>query len=549
VGQYDIEVSAVGYLTTHKNVMVGGALNTYRIDVVLQPDPSAVDLDAPITSGISAKARKETQRAVAALKSGEYKQAQKHLEAAYKMAPSSTDVNFLLGYLFVQKKDLSQAKAYLGNASNAGVHNVQALTLLGRLQLQEKDYAQATSTLERAVAANGDYWIAHNLLADTYLHQKEYEKARGQAELAIDKGKGAGGTSQMILGEALANLGRNQEALDALNRFLQSNSSSPAAPQVRDFIAFVERRLANPAAAAEPAPKIEAPIANAEGSAEADDLRLSIKTWEPPGVDDVKPSVAADVACPYDKVVDQAGVRVKELVDNVARFQAIEDLVHENVDELGHATSKETRQFNYLAEISGAKPGWLEVNEYRGVASAPADFPDQIATRGLPALALIFHPVMRDNFQMTCEGLGDWRGQATWLVHFRQRDDKPNRIHAYNVGHDVYEVGLKGRAWIAANNFQIVHMESDLVNPMRKIQLLTEHESVDYGPVFFEKKKEELWLPKSADLYFDFRRHRYHRRHSFDHFMLFSVDSSEQRKEPKEEEKPQGPPQNPTPDH
>jgi hypothetical protein len=40
-------------------------------------------------------------------------------------------------------------------------------------------------------------------------------------------------------------------------------------------------------------------------------------------------------------------------------------------------------------------------------------------------------------------------------------------------------------------------------------------------------------LPKNAEIYFDFRRHHYLRRHSFDHFMLFSVDSEEKRSEPR----------------
>jgi hypothetical protein len=55
---------------------------------------------------------------------------------------------------------------------------------------------------------------------------------------------------------------------------------------------------------------------------------------------------------------------------------------------------------------------------------------------------------------------------------------------------------------------------------------------VEYGPVPFPKKNTSLWLPKSADIYFDFRKHHYYRRHSFDHFMLYSVDSEEKRKEP-----------------
>jgi hypothetical protein len=96
-------------------------------------------------------------------------------------------------------------------------------------------------------------------------------------------------------------------------------------------------------------------------------------------------------------------------------------------------------------------------------------------------------------------------------------------------------VNLKGRAWISADKFQIVRVESEMVSPMPKIRLLSEHQIVEYGPVHFQKRDLDLWLPKSADLYFDFRRHRYFRRHSFDHFMLFGVDSEEKRSAPKEE--------------
>jgi hypothetical protein len=102
--------------------------------------------------------------------------------------------------------------------------------------------------------------------------------------------------------------------------------------------------------------------------------------------------------------------------------------------------------------------------------------------------------------------MGELHGQATWLVHFRQRDDRPNRIHDFKIGGMIYSVDLKGRAWITPDKFQIVRMESELVKPMPNIQLLTEHQIVEYGPVQFQKKKVELWLPKSAELYFDFRK-------------------------------------------
>ena len=136
-----------------------------------------------------------------------------------------------------------------------------------------------------------------------------------------------------------------------------------------------------------------------------------MKAWGPPGIDDVKQPVAEGVACPYDKVIDGAGERIKQLVDDVGRFNAIEDLLHEDLDELDHPITRTVLKFNYVASISEPRPGVFNIGEFRDQRSGMEDFPDQIATRGLPALALIFHPDERDDFKMACEGLGDWRGR------------------------------------------------------------------------------------------------------------------------------------------
>src|SRR5262249_23728808 len=89
VGQYEVEVSALGYITVHKTYSVVGLYTTYREEVVLQRDPTAIDLKEPNAPDMSAKARKATQRGVRALKSGNLKDAQKQLEAALKLAPDS----------------------------------------------------------------------------------------------------------------------------------------------------------------------------------------------------------------------------------------------------------------------------------------------------------------------------------------------------------------------------------------------------------------------------------------------------------------------------
>jgi tetratricopeptide (TPR) repeat protein len=532
-GQYDIEVSAVGYLTTHQPFPIGNTMGTFRTEITLQRDPTSVELNEPNAPDMPTSARKSTQRGVRALKSGNFKEAQKQLEAAYKLVPNSADVNFLLGYLYFLRKDLPQAQNFLAKAATADPRNVQALTLLGRVRIHRGDYAAARATLEEAVTADPSYWMSHYLLADAYLKQHEYQKSSEQAQIAIDRSKGAGSAARLVLGQALANLGKNEEAIAALDTFIQQTPESPVAPQIRDLIAQLKVR------AAAPAGKLNPPVAVASADTLIDDteLRLSIKTWEPAGIDDNKPSVAAGVACPAGQVIFEAGERVKQLVDDISNFAAVEELLHENVDELGHAITKETRRYNYEASISEKKTGYLEVQEDRTENSGVAQFPDNMVSSGFPALALVFHPDMRDNFELTCEGLGDLHGQAAWLVHFRQRDDRPNRIHDFKIGGAVYAINLKGRAWITPDKFQIVRIESELVKPMPNIQLLTEHQIVEYGPVKFQKKNMELWLPKSAELYFDFRKHRFYRRHSFDHFMLFSTEAEDKVVGPKQDPK------------
>src|SRR5450755_4542906 len=154
------------------------------------------------------------------------------------------------------------------------------------------------------------------------------------------------------------------------------------------------------------------------------------------------------------------------MVEDVTRFAAVEDLFHQSLDDYGNPVRTETRKFNYVASISEPQPGFLSVDEFRADKLSLAGYPDNIASTGFMSLALVFHPDMRDNFAMICEGLGDWHGQATWLVHFRQREDRPSRMHSYKVGNQTHSVALKGRAWITADKFQIVRMEAELVNPM-----------------------------------------------------------------------------------
>jgi len=131
----------------------------------------------------------------------------------------------------------------------------------------------------------------------------------------------------------------------------------------------------------------------------------------------------------------------------------------------------------------------VRVDEQRFQRQSSDDTSDEIGdTSGFAGLALVFHPAKRQDFEMTCEGLGRWHEQAAWLVHFKEREDRPDAFQLFFVGGQKFPLRLKGRAWITADNFQIVRIESELVSPVPAIQLVSEQQVVEYGPVPFPKK-------------------------------------------------------------
>lgn len=533
VGSYDVEATTAGYLPSHQKLNVQRGLTKYQLEITIERDPTSMDVDVTQDLHMPRKLQKRVNRAVAELRSGNLERARKRLEPVYKSASSNGDVNLMLGFIALQQGKPDQAISYLTRATEIDPQNVRALTLLGYLYLKADDYANASKVLTRGVTADDQYWMAHYWLAETYLRQSELNEARKQAELAVATSKGTGLNAQVVLGEALARLGDVEGASQAFGKVLQIAPASGLAKQVRELMAQLEKRDRSDAQ--------NAPIA-LENAAVSDSVisesEFTAAKWQPPGVDEVKLPTAPDVSCAGEQVIHEAGERVKQFVEDVNKFAAIEEISHEQLDKHGNPTARFKREFNYIASISENHSGVLTVDEDRRQRSDIGEFPGHIATRGLPTLALIFHPTIREDYEMLCEGLGQWQGQATWLVHFRQREDRPKRIKGYQIGTDLYPVALKGRAWISADRYQIVRIESELMQAVPEIQLLTDHEIVEYKEVPFPKKHESLWLPQTAELYFDLKHHHYYRRHSFDHFMLFSVESSDKVAVPGAEGKP-----------
>jgi hypothetical protein len=239
-------------------------------------------------------------------------------------------------------------------------------------------------------------------------------------------------------------------------------------------------------------------------------------------------------SCPLPSIVLAASRRLEEFVENVNRISAMEMLEHERLSRRGKVLERERRQFHYVAIIEETEPGALNVDEFRdGRVGANGGFPHDIATVGMPSLAMIFHPAHLDEFEMACEGSTVWQDRSAWRVSFRQRKDRPARMSRLRFNHLLFDVALKGSAWIDAENYQVVHLETDLVEPLREAKLYTEHQSLDYGPVQFEDRETQMWLPQRAEIYVDSAGRHFRHRHTYSNYRIFSVQVGQRISDPK----------------
>jgi hypothetical protein len=98
----------------------------------------------------------------------------------------------------------------------------------------------------------------------------------------------------------------------------------------------------------------------------------------------------------------------------------------------------------------------------------------------------------------------------------------------------TYPVNLKGTAWVDATTFQVLHLETDLLNPIPELLLDFEHQSLDYGPVAFAARHVRLWLPQSVDINVHLSGKQFNARHSYSNYQLFVIDTGQKIAKPKD---------------
>jgi tetratricopeptide (TPR) repeat protein len=528
-GEYDIEVTALGYQTTmeHASVFTGGT--TCNVYVYLRNESEGAPGDsAPGRTIMTPRLQGEIDKGLEKMRRHQYDAARAQFEKAAKLAPGNPDIQYLLGMVEYAQEHFDAAGAKFQAALSIYSSHERSLLSLGELQLRTGDAAAAAETLEKAYQLNGADWRTHWLLANAYTQQKNYEKALPHATRAAELGKEHAAPAWMLLGQIMVQEEKREEAKKAFETVVRSFPGDPSVSEAKLQLAALDRGVVTPVSNALPPPQPALPPPPRPAP-------VAVRPWAPPDIDSKEYPVAQDVACSENDLVQRTQTKMMRQLGNFEKFLATEHIEHQEVDANGIPGTAREKDFHYLIFVEHPRPGMSFLEENRDGGDNLGSFPTSLATQGLAALALsVFDPNYQGDLIYRCEGLGAWRGQAVWRLRFEQRRDVPSRIRIWRNNRGTYSIPLKGRVWIAASSYDVLHIETDVREPVKELELTRDHLLIDYGPVKFERSGTTLWLPWDAEMFMELRGKRYHHTHTLRNYMLFSVDTGNTIAKPKQ---------------
>jgi tetratricopeptide (TPR) repeat protein len=504
---------------------------------------------------VPGRAHKEFDKGDKEVRSNHLKLAIQHLGKAVAEYEGYAAAWYELGTIYSTNQESDKARRAFEKAITADPRYIPPYVSLSALELRNQEYEDAVDTAGKALELDPTIPVANFIQAVGNFNLNRLDAAEKSAREVEKKPHQNVPQLHALLADILLQKQDYSKAAVEMRTYLQEFPGGPLTGEIQKKLEQIEKFAPGAGSKSEPSPvqpqtppavenlgesdppQVEQALVGkpaAEVLASPPGKRAKADPWYPPDIDRVIPQVSPRATCPLSDVLLEAAKRIEELVQNVDKFTATEIVEHQNVDRSGRLGVPEIRKFNYLVTIAQTPSGLMNVEEYRNGRLAADRFPDGIATIGTPSLVLIFHPHHAQDFQMTCEGLGEWRGQPAWQVRFEERRDRRYSMSVVNLPGGSFGLRLRGRAWILADSYQVVRLESDLADEIPKIRLRLQHQVIEYRAIRLPETKREIWLPSSTDLYMDFLGHRFYRQHSFTNLKFFLVKVQQTIGDPKE---------------
>jgi TolA-binding protein len=487
-GEYEIEVHCDGYQRATEEVSVSALGTDLYVFVLLNPTSANPSGSHPTRGTLmTPQLQKIIDKGLEAMRQRNCDVAKKQFQKGVQMAPGNSGLAFLLGTAEFCLRHLDLARKNFEQAVNLNPNYEKALLALGEIQLAAGEANTAIVTLEKALTLNASDWRAHLVLANAYWRVGgRLADAEAQASRAVASAGEKGGAARLLLGEIQYAQGKARDATKTWQQLIVDMPADPSTPVAKRKLAdSAEGPKKNAELSSLPLPQIstetELPTIEADNA------------WAPPETDKDHP-ITQDASCATEEILDRALHQLKTQLMNFEKFTATERIEHQEIDRHGNPGKIKTHDFSYIVFVIPYLSDSFYLEESRD--GGETSFPTSLATVGLNNLGVsLLQPADQIYFRYNCEGLTNVRGEAVWQIRFEERKMETLGVRRWRRNGMIYNVPIKGRIWIAAANYDVLRVETDLIAPISSLQLTRDHLRVDYGPVKFARRNETLWLP------------------------------------------------------
>ena len=389
--------------------------------------------------------------------------------------------------------------------------------VLGAVEEWRGDPARAAAFFTRALALEPEDPLALQEMGRALIAQQDWEAAGQPLEKALKVS--ASPETSVLLARVQFELGKSNEAKANMARYREDRKTSTPSPAATFAYAELEQRLKLEARnkivpmVSEPLPEIRKALPE-------------LQTLEAASSQDSLP-----------EILRRTGESVDLFFRTLPNTISEENVTAQRLGKEGKVAYSLDQRFQYLVIVQTAKPS-VNVQEYRGdsrgrpieVENPEGQF---MLTIGFTSLSLIFHPAFQPYTKFRYLGTQTLLGRKTAVIAFAQTTQNISILERFTVGASSVLILQQGVAWIDAENFQILHMRTDLLKPQIELKLRRQTTEVTYDKVQLKQEAQPLWLPREVAVTVEMRDRSWHNLHRYSDFKLFRVETKDRIAAPK----------------
>ncbi len=244
-GPYEVLVkSARGDVLESTYVTVGAGTNVIQLRLPEKRDeeyPGGTVSIKQLQRKIPRRAEKEYRESLTALRKGDTRVAETHLQSALALAPDYMEAHNELGLCRLQEQDIGAAMREFQTAADLDPGAAGPASNLSAALFMLKRFPEAEASARRAIKLDPALTKARYLLGMSLHAEKRFDR-----EMLEDLKKAADEFPQarLALADALVQLGRKPEAALQLKQYLSDPGATQKRPEVEAWLADLQRSQA-----------------------------------------------------------------------------------------------------------------------------------------------------------------------------------------------------------------------------------------------------------------------------------------------------------------